>query len=425
MKYYKTYMDRQTVSDPLHEKLLAMEAPKSKRHWQTYTALAACLAVIVGLGVWRWTAPPEAQSAADVLSEVGVLGDTDTALPDIPYPYVKFPEVLADIALPDGAFTVKLLPHELDALLGTANLQLPGVWSETAKLSARATYDGYGDLWQVDLQITEENGDNAYIQLAPGDIPPTCIGMPDGAVTDVNGVEVTSWGAHYDSDGDGTEEYHYHSVFMAGDIGVRAEFESGEYSAASTVFINYAANGNLDLSAIAKADDVPAFRSVRFETYEEALQETDFLPYLPASIPEGFGEFGGKLVYQEGIDHHLVVWWRRDYDDLHLYITLPEGGPSAAYDPVDISAPETWDRRLYSGGNWGDGLSDDLLDTLYFPTFRAEDMSLDVIEGRKLPRDRGGYSYQFHVLHPDGTAIEYSISGLTVDEVWAIIEPTL
>lgn len=414
MKYYKTYMDRQAVSDPLHEKLLAMEAPKPKRHWQSYAALAACLAVIVGLGVWRLQ-PPKEQSAADILSEVGILGDTDVTLPNIPYPYVKSPEVLADIALPDGAFTVKLLPHEINAVLPALDFQT---------ITASAIYDGYGDLWQVDLQITEENGDTAYIQLAPGDIPPTCIGMPDGAVTDVNGVEVTSWGAHYDSNGDGTKEYHYHSVFMAGDIGVRAEFESGEYSAASTVFINYAANGNLDLSAIAKVDDVPAFRSVRFETYEEALRETAFLPYLPASVPEGFGEFGGKLVYQEGVDHHLVVWWRRGYDDLHLYITLPEGGPSAAYDPVDISAPETWDLRLH-GNIWDEDLPYETRYSLAFPTFRAEDMSLDVIEGRKLPRDTGGYSYQFHVLHPDGTAIEYSISGLTVNEVWAIIEPTL
>ena len=58
MNYYSDYMDRQTVSPALHERLLALDAPKRTEHWQKYAALAACLAVIAGLGVWRWTASP-------------------------------------------------------------------------------------------------------------------------------------------------------------------------------------------------------------------------------------------------------------------------------------------------------------------------------------------------------------------------------
>jgi hypothetical protein len=159
---------------------------------------------------------------------------------------------------------------------------------------------------------------------------------------------------------------------------------------------------------------------VGFSEYGEALSEPDFLPYLPETVPAGFEEFGGKLVYQEGIDNHLVVWWRRGQDSLHLYIDRPEDRAAESCTTVDIDAPETWDLRLYGRNRWDESLPFDLRDTLDFPTFRAEDMSRSVIEARQ-----DGNSYQFQILHPDGTAVQYSVYGLSVDEVWAIAEPTL
>lgn len=413
MNYYSDYMDRQTVSPALHDALLALEAPKRTGSWQKYAALAACFAVVVGLGVWRWTATPDAARA-----DVEVL--EPRFLPRLSYPEAGG-EAASDIALPDGAMTVELTAEQIADILGDT---LAEEFQRYA-VTGRAIYDGYGKLWQADLWGDADNGDSFYIELAPGDIPPTCVVFLGGEVTEVCGVQVQDWGRRFDSNGDGVEEHFYNSAFIAHDVGIRAKFQSAEACDDSTLFIYRATDAGLTLSHIAQLEHVPEFRSVWLETYEEALRETDFLPYLPASVPEGFGEFGGKLVYQEGIDHHLVVWWHRGYDDVHLYVTLPEGGDNGAYDPVDINAPETWDRRLYPGSNWGESLSDELLDTLYFPTFRAEDMSRDVIEGRKMPRDTGGYAYQFHVLHPDGTAVEYNLSGLTVDEVWAMVEPTL
>lgn len=427
MKYYSKYMDRQTVSEGLHERLLVLDPPKRAGQWQRYAAMAACAAVIVGLGVWRWTArvPESSNDAVDILSQMGVLGDhcgDPTELPDIPYPNLKNGDMAADIALPDGAITVELLPHQLEEVLESPNLVLPGVWGQDASVRGQAIYDGYGALWLVSLRVAAENGDEAYIELAPGEIPPTCIAGGDGAVTEVNGVDVRSWGAHYDSNGDGVKEYHYNSAFLAGDIGVRAQFKSIEESSDSTMFIWYVVNGGVSLEAVSQLEDVPEFRAVWFDDYGEALKEADFAAYLPEALPEGFGEFGGKLVYQEGIDNHLVVWWRRGQDRVHLYINRPEGGASGMYTPVDISAADTWDLRLHSGDVWGEEVPFETLNTLAFPTFRAEDVTLDVICGRK---EAKADSYQFHVLYPDGTGVEYSIYGLTVDEVWDIISPTL
>ncbi len=414
MKHYSEYMDRQTVPPALHEKLLAMEATKQVRHWQRYVAMAACFAVIAGLGAWRWTA-----SLDPVQSDVEIL--EPRFLPRLAYPETNQGEMSADIALPDGAITVELTDAQIAAILGDP------LASELERyaVTGRATYDGTGKLWQAELRGAADNGDSFYIELAPGEIPPTCVVFLGGEMTEVCGVEVQDWGRRFDSNGDGVQEHHYNSAFIAHDVGIRASFTSVDGCDDSTLFIYRAAETGLTLSHIAQLEEVPEFRSVWLTDYSQALNEPDFAAYLPQSVPEGFGEFGGKLVYQEGIDNHLVVWWHRGYDDLHLYIRRPEDGTSGAYSPVDINAPETWDRRLYSGDFWGEGLSSELLDTLYFPTFRAEDMTRDVIDGRKMPRDTGGDSYQFHILHPDGTAVEYSISGLTADEVWAIVEPTL
>ena len=40
-------------------------------------------------------------------------------------------------------------------------------------------------------------------------------------------------------------------------------------------------------------------------------------------------------------------------------------------------------------------------------------------------KDNGGESCRFGVLHEDGTMVEYTCSGLTAEQVWALVEPTL
>ena len=69
MKQYKSYMDRQEISPAVHENLLNLEAgKKSARPWMKYGALAACAALIIGVGAWRLTSSdPGVQTAQDAL----------------------------------------------------------------------------------------------------------------------------------------------------------------------------------------------------------------------------------------------------------------------------------------------------------------------------------------------------------------------
>ena len=59
MNAYKTYMDRQTISPNAHNKLLSLrEAPEPKArfeaasHWKQWGALAACAALVLGVGAF-------------------------------------------------------------------------------------------------------------------------------------------------------------------------------------------------------------------------------------------------------------------------------------------------------------------------------------------------------------------------------------
>ena len=102
--------------------------------------------------------------------------------------------------------------------------------------------------------------------------------------------------------------------------------------------------------------------------------------------------------------------------------------PGKVHSPVDVNAPEQYDVRLYDIP-WSESVPEEYRDTVSSPTFRAEDMSLSVVQARVLFRDDAGEGrtarIRFAVLHPDGTLVQYIGTGLTAEQVWAMVEPTL
>ncbi len=69
MKNYVSYMDKQAVSPGLHEKLLALETVETTRPqrkgmtYMKFGALAACAALLIGLGPKILSPAPVATSA--------------------------------------------------------------------------------------------------------------------------------------------------------------------------------------------------------------------------------------------------------------------------------------------------------------------------------------------------------------------------
>lgn len=475
MKYYKSYMDRQEITPAVHEKLLDLEPPKKRSGlWLKYGALAACTALIVGVGVWRLA--PRPQTATDpnqsanqfaagytpLPGEKDVVGPDDLFVVDSPVkegnsnlfevPAIAFPDatgesqVSADRAYAPGSFMVSLEKEDVQKLFwgpeGTpenTDHDLPWAlfWDGYA-LHGRAVYSGEGQLleltlWGEKLTSWGEKGRASFtLELRPGGLPFTCcidLGRED-TISDVFGVSVTGWSKTFGRDGD---HYICGSEFMTkNDIGVRftsqnnGRAEDGVDGEAwfNSLFVRQAliSDGGLHLDHLMTNENIPAWREEEFSTLAQARQEADFAPYLPQSAPiSDYGEFYGRLSFQDGVQNMLFVRWSRGYDDMEVCVYRDGYYP---YHLVDPNEPEAYDLRLYSIP-WCDSVPEEYRETVNAPAFKAEDMSLAVVEARGREHDTGGMTYSFDVLHPDGTLVSYHCDGMTAQQVWALVEETL
>ncbi len=278
MKYYRSYFDRQSVSPELHQKLLELELtgkkiPQKGVYLMKFGALAACAALLIGLGSRVLTpatvpsapglpegvpAPSQAGTLSDPIAfEPSLDNDTAPVNPNaftaqgpadsskLMFPMIagvdyadatKAPEVAASIVLPAGAFSVDLTKEDVQKLFwgpqGKPAVEDPKTdpgdfplmlmnWAGYT-VTGKATYDGNGDLWE--LYVLGKKGESSFsLRAAPGRIPPTCLVEDGAAVTGVNGVEVSGWYRSYDRDGDGTAEHVCTSEFLVGGVGFRFE----------------------------------------------------------------------------------------------------------------------------------------------------------------------------------------------------------
>lgn len=473
MKQYCLYMERQEISPAAHERLLSLrESGRSKRQprkWNGLMVLAACCALVLGLGL-LWGGPekpaeppsvgaplaPNQSEVPDESLEVTGPGGEKWMLPMIPYiNYQRVDHAMdsaAAIALMEGSFRVDLTREDIQTLFWgpegepeadhpkTEQGDLPWMlfWTDYA-LDGWVIYDGGGNLFWLMLSGEHPEGHTFELELSIDRLPPTCLAEPGLETTEVFGVDVTGWSRAYDRNGDDVTDYICGSEFMAGDVGVRFENVGSpfraEYGGDADLLMGGAAQFNalfvrqaltedgLYVDHLRHTEDVPEWRDAEFNTLAEARQEADFAPYLPLENVPGYGEFRGRLTYQEGHEDILWVRWSQGYDDVEVCVYGPEGDYHHS-GPVDVSVPASYDTRLYTIP-WHDSVPEEYQGDFYMPNFRAEDMSLSIVEARGTEKDTGGAAYRFGVLHPDGTLVQYSCSGLTAVQVWALVRPTL
>ena len=485
MKQYKSYMDRQEISPAVHENLLNLEPPKGRSgpSWMRYGALAACAALLIGVGAWNLGPAPAqdpAQSGGQFVSDNTPVAENHPLpsgargpgfvvsspaeggklafpmLPGINYQDITdWPQADSSRAYMPGSFMVDLEKEDIHAVFWgpegkpqadhpkTEQGDLPWMlfW-DGYTLQGRALYDGQGQLMELWLW-GEQDRASFELELCLGALPFTCyIDVNRGdIISEFNGVSVAGWSQVYDRDGDGQDDYICGSEFMTkNDIGVRfvnrnslmrAEYEQdgsmdlGGAQAFNALFVRQALadGGGLYLDHLAENENIPAWREENFSTLTQARQEADFAPYLPTAEPEGYNEFYGRLSYQEGHSNSLFVRWSRvgAYDDVEVAVYRDGYYSCNLVDPDD---PETYDLRLYSIP-WCDSVPEKYRETVDRPAFKAEDMSLAIVEARGREHDTGGMIYSFDVLHPDGTVVSYRCDGLTAQQVWAMVEETL
>ena len=443
MKQYESYMERQEVSASFHEKLLTLEPPARRSGgWRRWGALAACCALIAGLGLWRLGSRQTPGREDPGTSAISGQEQPADDVPEITYRR-ETGGADADIALPDGSFHREIPAEQLASLFAREGESLDSVLSALGwtdyDLRGGAIYDGAGQLWLLTVTGRHPDGPEFRLELCPGSLPPTCVVTPAQSTVRVNGVSVSAWYGSWDRDGDGKTEHVCESKFMAGDVGVRYENVDAPFTArygstdgelGGAQKLNAMAVGRIigrgiELKGVMTAENVPAWREESFSTLNQARQEEEFAPYLPAENMPGYGEFYGRLSWQEGSYHDLFVRWSRGYDDVEVAVCrCPEKGCST----VDAAATEQYDVRRYDIP-WSESVPEEYRDTVYDPVFRAEDMSFSVVQARTLYRNDTGEgrkaSIRLGVLHPDGTVVRYTCKGLTAEQVWAMVEPTL
>ena len=457
MKYYTQYMNSQQVTPEFHRRLCELKPRRRRSHMRKIAALAACGAVAC-LALYVGMTPAPSQEVSDTI----VPGIQDTIGPGessgylVPnsgeeitnffcmrgIDYVPL-ETEIDSSLrydvQEGSFGRTLTQEQLFDLFWPDGEGEGIPWSlfwDGYTLTADAIYDKEGSLLWV--TVAGSKGDAHFsLQLAPDQLPPTCVAGPEPTYYEDFGTEIAAWSTTGDWNGDGTEESKVTIQAVKDGIGVRflnygQTNEEGTDTALefNSFFVNHAFAGDgiqFTLDHLRTTTDIPAWRAETFSNLEEARQETAFAPYLPTSAPEGYGEFEGTLSYQEGVQNTLFLRWSRGYSDVTVRVSLPEGG-APEEDTVDVNNPAAYDVRLYSIP-WCDSMPEEYRETVDNPIFRAQDMTREVVAARSRSyQDAGdidGPRIDFTIRWSDGTEATYTSKGLSEDALWAMISPTL
>lgn len=242
MNDYKSYMNRVTVSDALHEKLLHLEETRGARkpaRWPKYAA-AACAVLLAGIGAWgvgtrlnedRWrdlvgsfnpyagmesvqpsnpdpvpcaapSHPAEGDGTQPGMKTIGsyeeytqIAGVDVTifhTLPWIDYGSANEASASLDWDLPAGAARRDLSADEVVTLLGGADaVDLHLDWSGY-ELSGWAAWYEDGSFWGAYLQGYKGSMDHFEFAVTRGSLPPTCVVFGGSVEQEVWGITVTA-----------------------------------------------------------------------------------------------------------------------------------------------------------------------------------------------------------------------------------------
>ena len=250
MKKYVEYMDSVSVSDTLHQRLLALESYQKRPAWMKYGAMAAALLLVAGLGAWGirqgmhtgydtplyFTIDANAEPGIpDVdIPEITDIGEPaqpdiapvepgdavepgmktiggyevrgadsgpDTTVAYYGLPYIEYGdtggvEVCLDWDVPMGAVKKDLTQEEIVALMGGADAVSDHLDWGMYELSGWAAWYEDGSFWgaYIDGVLVYYGGPGNQFEFAvtANQLPPTCFGYPNSVTQEIRGLTVTA-----------------------------------------------------------------------------------------------------------------------------------------------------------------------------------------------------------------------------------------
>ena len=274
MKRYLDYMDHITVPDALHGTLTQLKTPdERKTAWKKYAAVAAALALAVGVGAYGLSHLPGDTSPAlgetaegNTEPDIAVLesatpGDQTPTLGGyevregevVAYymlPYIEYgtvEEASMDLAPPADVTTQELTQEEVLTLLGGEEAVAVHLGWEGYSLGGHAMVYPDGRLWMLVLGGRKEGADRVSINLTPDQLPPTCLLYEDSVVNHIGELEVTA--ERYVGEGGQTLRV----SFLTGGYGYRFTVMGTDGEASELLvsrFVRYARDGGMNLAAL-------------------------------------------------------------------------------------------------------------------------------------------------------------------------------
>ena len=266
-------------------------------------------------------------------------------------------------------------------------------------------YDGEGQPWRIEI-IGQRGEDTLYLELWLGREPFRDLVYDDAAVTEVDGVDVTTYSLYYDRDGDDTKEYTYHADYFDGAIGVNFTCTSKDEGIAAwltNLVVGHKGFTVDGLTTPAGGQHMDLGTARLYGSGELTLGEAyqqELAAYLPdqSALPDGFTFESAHWHFDEVEDSLSILWYR-------------------GYDTVSVKA------ALLLDSNTGEQLDTDVLPDEITP------QAMEQRFGRYVDDDLGdtpGWRYESFTVHyfrngEPTVAVTYSIKGLTPEEAAALV----
>jgi hypothetical protein len=151
-------------------------------------------------------------------------------------------------------------------------------------------------------------------------------------------------------------------------------------------------------------------------TLSQAYNVPVFGAYLPSNVPSTF-DFSSAYRVADPDSSYLLASWHSDRDTLSWMVSAPTNWHlERVVSPGDI---EKYDMSLYSVPLF-ESVPEALREIVSNPVFRAEDLTLELVQAR-VGTGRGGTpSILFSVYYGD-VVVEISANGLTPEQVWEML----
>jgi len=427
MKAYNEYMNKISVSDALHQKLVscAINAKPVRRPnmIKRYSIAFACLAAVL-LSVFaipqilQYDATPTPGNNPSVLEPGTVIPTPGSSSRYTLYFNKADFQSTADIAI-KGHFWQELTDKELKAVFP--------VLTETHKITATANFssdEGKASLFNIEAHAVSVAGLRTYIQLVPGEVTLDYIFDAEVKPSKVLGTEVTAGCFETEPNSKGLRNVIYFAYFKLSGIsyyvelgGTEAEKEAlkDEISELTGLLIE---GGAADLRILNPV--VPELRQDRLNL-DEAHADADFGAYLPTTLPEGF-VFQDALRFIDQERNELNVHWTNDMGYIDWRVSYL--GDNDKRRITSVADRKNYDLSLYPVPR-ADSVPGDLHEIVDNPVFLIDELTLDVVRTRayELPDsgDQPGARMRFGVLYGN-VLVELNAKGATPEAMFDMLQ---